>query len=107
MSNVSLFLTIPHVKIIFFCFVRQLFEVFENVSNISLDKMNEYVKSATTICTFVYILVGVFGYVAFCTKPFAGNILLNLSPSLASDAIKIGFVLSVAFSFPLMIFPCR
>lgn len=69
--------------------------------------MNEYVKSATTICTFVYILVGVFGYVAFCTKPFAGNILLNLSPSLASDAIKIGFVLSVAFSFPLMIFPCR
>ncbi|KAJ6633001.1 putative sodium-coupled neutral amino acid transporter 10 [Pseudolycoriella hygida] len=85
----------------------QLFEVFENVSNVSYDKMNEYVKSATTICTFVYILVGFFGYVAFCTKPFSGNILLNLSPSLASDAIKIGFVLSVAFSFPLMIFPCR
>ncbi|KAG4066997.1 hypothetical protein HA402_007745 [Bradysia odoriphaga] len=85
----------------------QLFEVFENVSNISLDKMNDYVKSATNICTFVYILVGFFGYVAFSTKPFSGNILLNLSPSLASDAIKVGFVLSVACSFPLIIFPCR
>lgn len=85
----------------------QLFEVFDNVSNMSLDKINEYVKAATNICTFVYILVGFFGYVAFSMKPFSGNILLNLSPSLASDAIKIGFVLSVAFSFPLIIFPCR
>lgn len=86
---------------------RQLFEVFENVSNISLDKMSDYVKSATNICTFVYVLVGFFGYVAFSTKPFSGNILLNLSPSMGSDVIKIGFVLSVAFSFPLIIFPCR
>ncbi|KAI9583551.1 hypothetical protein GQX74_005299 [Glossina fuscipes] len=36
-----------------------------------------------------------------------GNILVNLSASFGSDVIKIGFVLSVAFSFPLVIFPCR
>jgi len=36
-----------------------------------------------------------------------GNILVNLSTSFGSDIIKIGFVLSIAFSFPLVIFPCR
>lgn len=36
-----------------------------------------------------------------------GNILVNLSQSISSDVIKIGFVISVAFSFPLVIFPCR
>lgn len=106
---------------------RQLFEVFESINNQSLDKLNGIVRNATWICTFVYISVGFFGYVAFCThtfsgKPatflrhslfyifgfvFIGNILVNLSTSFGSDIIKIGFVLSIAFSFPLVIFPRR
>ncbi|KAL1128842.1 hypothetical protein AAG570_013376 [Ranatra chinensis] len=32
---------------------------------------------------------------------------MNFSPTLTSDVVKIGFVLSVAVSFPLVIFPCR
>uniref|UniRef100_A0A1I8PLK5 Amino acid transporter transmembrane domain-containing protein n=2 Tax=Stomoxys calcitrans TaxID=35570 RepID=A0A1I8PLK5_STOCA len=85
----------------------QLFEVFTTINNQSLEKLNGIVRNATWICTFVYIAVGFFGYVAFCTQTFSGNILINLSPSFGSDVIKIGFVLSVAFSFPLVIFPCR
>ncbi|XP_017040864.1 putative sodium-coupled neutral amino acid transporter 10 [Drosophila ficusphila] len=85
----------------------QLFEVFESINNQSLDKLNGIVRNATWICTFVYISVGFFGYVAFCTHTFSGNILVNLSTSFGSDVIKIGFVLSIAFSFPLVIFPCR
>ncbi|XP_036332005.1 putative sodium-coupled neutral amino acid transporter 10 isoform X1 [Rhagoletis pomonella] len=85
----------------------QLFEVFESINNQSVEKLNGIVRNATWICTFVYIAVGYFGYVAFCTQTFSGNILLNFSPSFGSDVIKIGFVLSVAFSFPLVIFPCR
>ncbi|XP_075166457.1 uncharacterized protein LOC142238644 isoform X2 [Haematobia irritans] len=85
----------------------QLFEVFTTINNQSLEKLNDIVRNATWICTFVYIAVGFFGYVAFCTQTFSGNILINLSPSFGSDVIKIGFVLSVAFSFPLVIFPCR
>lgn len=37
----------------------------------------------------------------------AGNILLSFEPSITSELIKLGFVFSVAFSFPLVIFPCR
>ncbi|XP_030557901.1 putative sodium-coupled neutral amino acid transporter 10 [Drosophila novamexicana] len=85
----------------------QLFEVFDSINNQSLDKLNGIVRNATWICTLVYIAVGFFGYVAFCTHSFSGNILVNLSPSFGSDIIKIGFVLSIAFSFPLVIFPCR
>lgn len=90
---------------IFAC--RVIFEVYDTVNNGSLEKMNDIVKTAVTMCTGVYILVGFFGYVAFCQQPFSGNILMSLEPTFASDVIKIGFVLSVACSFPLVIFPCR
>lgn len=86
---------------------RQIFEVYEVIPNPSLDKMNTIVKSATNICTGVYILVGTFGYIAYHEQDFGGNILLNFSSSITSDIIVTGFVISVAFSFPLVIFPCR
>lgn len=86
---------------------RNLFEVYESLPNPSLQKMNEIVKSATALCTGVYVLVGFFGYVAFSSQAFSGNIMLQFSPSVASDIITMGFVLSVACSFPLVIFPCR
>lgn len=85
----------------------QIYEVFETIPNPSLEKINAAVRTATNICTGVYISVGFFGYVAFCNQQFSGNILVNFAPSLISDIIKTGFVISVAFSFPLVIFPCR
>lgn len=69
--------------------------------------MDSIVAKAANICTSVYIFVGTFGYIAFSTQPFSGNILMNFSPSATSDVIKLGFIFSVAFSFPLVIFPCR
>lgn len=85
----------------------QLFEIYDSLPNPSLDKMNEIVKVGTNICTSVYILVGLFGYIAFSGQPFSGNILLSFSSSFISEVIKLGFLLTVAFSFPLLIFPCR
>lgn len=85
----------------------QIFEIYESLPNPTIEKMNYIVKYGTGICTLVYICVGFFGYVAFYGQHFSGNILLSLTPSLASDIIEMGFVLSVAVSFPLVIFPCR
>lgn len=85
----------------------QIFEIYDSLQNQSLEKMNDIVKFGTAICTGVYILVGSFGYIAFGDQQMSGNILISLSPSFASDIIKFGFVLSVAVSFPLVIFPCR
>ncbi|XP_046471661.1 putative sodium-coupled neutral amino acid transporter 10 [Neodiprion pinetum] len=97
---------LPIFSMALFC-QTQLFEIYETIPNVSLEKMNRVVDNALNICTTVYVCVGFFGYVAFCTLPFTGNILMSFEPSLSSDVIKIGFVLSVAFSFPLVIFPCR
>lgn len=85
----------------------QIFEIYESLPTQTIDKMNYIVKHGTGICTIVYICVGFFGYVAFNDQQFSGNVLLNLTPSLASDIIQMGFVLSVAVSFPLVVFPCR
>lgn len=51
--------------------------------------------------------VGVFGYIAFYDKNIAGNILILLTPSIVTEFIKLGFILTVAVSFPLCLFPCR
>lgn len=85
----------------------QLFEIYQVVHNPSLEKMNHVIKNAVNICTLVYFFVGFFGYIAFANKDFSGNILLSFTPSLITNIIKLGFILSIAFSFPLVIFPCR
>ncbi|KAJ8929127.1 hypothetical protein NQ314_018212 [Rhamnusium bicolor] len=97
---------LPIFSMALFC-QTQLFEIYQALPNATLEKMNNLVRVAVNICTWVYIFVGVFGYIAFSQKPFTGNILMSFSPSLVTDLMKIGFVLSVAFSFPLVIFPCR
>ncbi|XP_054285558.1 putative sodium-coupled neutral amino acid transporter 10 isoform X2 [Macrosteles quadrilineatus] len=85
----------------------QLFEIFESIPNGTLDKMTVIVRSAVNLCTLMYVAMGCFGYIAFCTQPFSGNLMLSFSPTPTSEVIKMGFVLSVAVSFPLVIFPCR
>ncbi|XP_033325571.2 uncharacterized protein LOC117220041 [Megalopta genalis] len=97
---------IPIFSMALFC-QTQLFEIYESIPNVSLEKMNEVVRGALNICTVVYLCVGFFGYIAFCTQPFTGNVLMSFEPSLSSEMIKMGFVFSIAFSFPLVIFPCR
>ncbi|XP_030757930.1 putative sodium-coupled neutral amino acid transporter 10 [Sitophilus oryzae] len=85
----------------------QLFEIYQAVHNPTLDQMNHVVKNAINICTAVYFCVGLFGYIAFAHKSFTGNILMSFEPSTLTNVLKLGFVLSVAFSFPLVVFPCR
>ncbi|CAG9560992.1 unnamed protein product [Danaus chrysippus] len=97
---------VPIFSMALFC-QTQLFEIFESWPMASLDKMCMVTKNAINICSAVYFTLGVFGYIAFGSKEISGNILVSLSPTMASDVIKLGFVMSLAFSFPLIIFPCR
>lgn len=97
---------LPIFSMALFC-QSQLFEIYQAVQNATLEKMNHLVREAVNICTCVYILVGTFGYIAFADKNFTGNILLSFPASVLSDVMKVGFIISVIFSFPLVIFPCR
>ncbi|XP_034250081.1 putative sodium-coupled neutral amino acid transporter 10 [Thrips palmi] len=97
---------LPIFSMALFC-QTQLFEIFDTVPNAALDKLNAVIRVAVNMCTAMYILVGVFGYIAFSKENISGNILVSLSQTMSSEVIKLGFVLSVAVSFPLVIFPCR
>ncbi|XP_040077486.1 LOW QUALITY PROTEIN: putative sodium-coupled neutral amino acid transporter 10 [Ixodes scapularis] len=86
----------------------QLFEIFDTLNEPSLMRMNRVVNGAVQMCSIVYIMMGFFGYVAFCGGgPIPGNILVRVGTSLASEAVKLGFVATLVVSFPLCLFPCR
>lgn len=64
---------LPIFSMALFC-QTQLFEIYESIPNVTLEKMNIVVKGAINICILVYISVGVFGYVGFCMQSFSGKI---------------------------------
>lgn len=62
---------LPIFALSLFC-QTQLFEIYEVVPNVSLEKMNGIVRGALNMCTTVYFCVGFFGYIAFSTQSFTG-----------------------------------
>uniref|UniRef100_A0A914W1G6 Amino acid transporter transmembrane domain-containing protein n=1 Tax=Plectus sambesii TaxID=2011161 RepID=A0A914W1G6_9BILA len=85
----------------------QLFIVAECMTDPSPTKMNDIIKSAVNLCTLLYGSVGFLGYVAFHDKKMHGDVLVYLDATFLTELLKLGFMLSVAVSFPLMLFPCR
>ncbi|GIY73855.1 putative sodium-coupled neutral amino acid transporter 10 [Caerostris darwini] len=85
----------------------QLFEFFDTMNDPSLKRMQTVINGAVHLCSSVYIMVGTLGYIAFYDKVITGNILIFLTPSLITEIIKFGFIITVAVSFPLCLFPCR
>jgi amino acid permease len=88
-----------------------LFEIFDRpVSNYDLETLkrdNDIIKKAIYLCSFVYITVGLLGYVAFHDQTLYGNILLAFPPSLTTTLTKLLFTISLLVSLPLCLFPCR
>ncbi|CAG0897936.1 unnamed protein product [Darwinula stevensoni] len=88
--------------------LRQIFEIYAALLDANLKKMNVIVDQAVTLSSFIYISMGLLGYIAYCSLPtIPGNILVAFPSTILAESVKLCFLMSVAVSFPLCLFPCR
>uniref|UniRef100_A0A1I7WYK0 Aa_trans domain-containing protein n=1 Tax=Heterorhabditis bacteriophora TaxID=37862 RepID=A0A1I7WYK0_HETBA len=85
----------------------QLFCVIDCIRDASASRIDAVVSGAINFCSAMYAAVGLFGYVAFYSKTLHGDVLVELESSLLTQMLKLAFMLSIAVSIPLMLFPAR
>jgi hypothetical protein len=72
---------ITNYSLLFYLIFRQVFEVYESLPEPSLKAMDRVVSSAIDLCTFIYMGVGIAGYLAFADTHFTGindfNVILD------------------------------
>ncbi|XGW23918.1 hypothetical protein V3C99_005823 [Haemonchus contortus] len=85
----------------------QLFCVIDCIRDATVSRVDAVVSGAVNFCSAMYAGVGTFGYVAFSARSLHGDVLVELESSFLTQLLKLAFMLSIAISIPLMLFPAR
>ncbi|CAI2321376.1 unnamed protein product [Caenorhabditis sp. 36 PRJEB53466] len=101
------FLTCLPIVCMAMCCQTQLFPVISCIKDATTDRVDYVVSQSINICAGMYAAVGVFGYVAFYSHELHGDVLVQFPPTVVTQSMKLAFLLSIAVSIPLMMFPAR
>ncbi|CDO50123.1 Amino acid transporter transmembrane domain-containing protein [Caenorhabditis elegans] len=101
------FLTCLPIVCMAMCCQTQLFPVLSCIKDATTDRVDYVVSNSINICAAMYAAVGVFGYVAFYSHELHGDVLVQFPPTIVTQSLKLAFLLSIAVSIPLMMFPAR
>ncbi|KAF9461215.1 vacuolar amino acid transporter 5 [Collybia nuda] len=95
------------VQVFAFTCAQNLFPLYNEVKSNTQKRMNIIIGGSIGSATFTYEIIAVFGYLTFGTKVGANIIAMYPSTSLFIAVGQLAIVISVLFSYPLQVHPCR
>lgn len=102
----AFFKCLPIILLSYNC-QAQVFIFYGALPDPNIKTMIAIIHKAINLVNFFYCTVGMFGYIAFYKAGVHGDVLENFPPGFLTILMKLGFLLSVIVSFPLMCFPVR